>query len=321
MKPRHPVHVEVTRGPIVENRHQVIYAVADTRGIIVDYHGNMDYVVTPRSSIKWLQAVPFVESGAVEKWGLDDMHIALACASHRAQDHHLKALNQWMEKIGVTEKDLECGPALPTNSALSHNCSGKHLGFISTAKAKGIEIAKYTDYSHPIQEIQKKWMSQIFGMDFSKLPHGGDGCGIPTFAVPLKNLAMAINVFVQNGTFLEYRKSLNRILSSLQKHPEYVSGQNDMMTRVAQVSEGKYLIKSGADGVYTGLLLDRGFSFAVKCIDGSAKAAELVVLSIIKKLGSLSTAQIEKLKSDFEPNVLDSRSQKVGILRIEPGSF
>jgi L-asparaginase II len=321
MKPRHPVNVEVTRGPIVENRHQVIYVVTDTRGLIVDYHGNTDYVVTPRSSIKWLQAVPFVESGALEKWGLNEMHIALACASHKAQDHHLFALKKWMETIGVTDKDLECGPALPTNSSVSHNCSGKHLGFMSTAKMKGWEILKYTDYSHPIQELQKKWMSQLFGLDFMKLPHGGDGCGIPTFAVPLKSLAHAINVFVQSGTFLEQRKSLNRILLSLQKFPEYVSGQGDLLSRVAQISEGKCLIKSGADGVYTGLLLDRGYSFAVKCIDGSSRATELVVLSLIKKWGGLNASQLEKLKMDLEPVVLDSRSQKVGIVRIEPGSL
>ncbi|MFN9067810.1 MAG: asparaginase, partial [Bdellovibrionales bacterium] len=113
--------------------------------------------------------------------------------------------------------------------------------------------------------------------------HGGDGCGIPTFAVPLKNLSLAINIFVQTGTFLEQRKSLNQILSSLQKYPEYVSGQGDLLSRVAQVSEGKCLIKSGADGVYTGLLLEKGYSFAVKCIDGSARATELVVLSLVKK--------------------------------------
>ncbi|MFN9066291.1 MAG: asparaginase, partial [Bdellovibrionales bacterium] len=160
MKPRHPVNVEVTRGPIVENRHQVIYVVTDNRGLLVDYHGNTDYVVTPRSSVKWLQAVPFVESGALEKWGLGEMHIALACASHKAQEHHLSLLKKWMEAIGVTEKDLECGPAGPTNSSLSHNCSGKHLGFISTAKMKSWEISKYTDYSHPIQVLQKKWMTQ-----------------------------------------------------------------------------------------------------------------------------------------------------------------
>jgi L-asparaginase II len=245
----------------------------------------------------------------------------LSCASHKAQEHHLSALKKWMEKIGVTEKDLECGPALPTNSAISHNCSGKHLGFISTAKIKGMEISKYSDYSHPIQEIQKKWMSQVFGLDFSKLPHGGDGCGIPTFAVPLKNLALAINIFVQPGTFLDQRKSLNKILASLQKFPEYVSGQGDLLSRVAQVTEGKCLVKSGADGVYTGLLLDRGYSFAVKCIDGSARATELVVLSLIKKWGGLNPSHLEKLKSDMEPVILDSRSQKVGIVRIEPGSF
>lgn len=321
MKPRHPVFVEVTRGPIVENRHQVIYVVSDSKGNMIDYHGNVDYVVTPRSSIKWLQAVPFVLSGAIEKYSLDESVIALACASHKAQEHHLKALKVWMEKVGLSEKDLECGPAQPTQSPISHNCSGKHLGFLTTAKYAGAPTANYIDYFHPIQELQRKWMTEVFKVDFSKLPHGGDGCGIPTFAVNLQKLAQAINIFVQSGTFLEQRKTLSRIISAVQKYPEYVSGNADMPCQVARITEGNCLIKTGADGIYTGLILDRGYSFAVKTIDGNARATEVLCLALLKKWGSLKSDQIEKLKEFMEPTVLNSRSEKVGLVRIEPGSF
>lgn len=321
MKPRQPVVVEATRGPMIENRHQVIYVVVDAKNHVVDFHGNTDYVVTPRSSVKWLQAVPFVESGAVEKFALSEPHIALACASHKAQDHHLSALRSWLEKIKLTESVLECGPALPTNTPLSHNCSGKHLGFVSTALVLGHDPKNYTDLYHPIQELQKKWMSEVFGLDFFKLPHGGDGCGIPTFAVPLQKLAQAMNIFVQSGTFLSHRKTLNRILKAVQNHPDYVSASDDMASSVARVTQGNCLIKTGADGVYTGLIASHGYSFAMKAIDGNAKATELVTMNLLKKWGGLKDDELDKLKVYSEPAILDSRGNKVGTLRLEPGSF
>lgn len=321
MKARNPVIIEKTRGPLVENSHQVIYVVVDFKGQVVDHHGNVDFVVSPRSSVKWLQALPFVLSGAIEKFELDEKHIALACASHKAEPHHLESLKVWLQKLNLTETVLECGPALPTNSPISHNCSGKHLGFISTAMMNKVDSKNYTDYFHPIQELQKKFMTEIFGIDFSKLPHGGDGCGIPTFAVPIAKLAQAMNYLCRKDIPTEPLIAAQRILTAIKKFPEFVSGQNELTTKICQATRGKCLMKTGADGIYTGIVPEKGISFAVKTIDGHTTSTEFICLELFKKWGGLFPDEIELLKKLETTDVLDSRGMKVGQVRIQPGTM
>jgi L-asparaginase II len=320
MRPRNPVIVDSSRGPIIENSHQVVYALVNLKGDVVDYHGSYDLVVTPRSSVKWLQAIPFVLSGAVEKFQLDETHIALACSSHKAQPHHLESLKKWMDKIKISEAALECGPALPTQSPISHNCSGKHLGFLSTALMANLELKGYTDELHGIQVLQKKIMTEIFGMDFFKIPHGGDGCGIPTFGVPLLKLATAMNYLVRNDISDAHKVAAIKILNAIKNFPEYVSGQQELSTLVTQITQGQCLLKTGADGIYTGLIPEKGSSFAVKCVDGNAKATELVCLSLFIKWAGLDPVMTEKLQKLAESDILDSRGQKVGLTRLRPGT-
>ena len=58
-----PVVIEVTRGPVVESRHEGIAAVVRSDGTVVDSWGDIDAVVLPRSANKPIQAMAFVETG------------------------------------------------------------------------------------------------------------------------------------------------------------------------------------------------------------------------------------------------------------------
>ena len=321
MRTRNPVTIEYTRGPFVENSHQLIYVVVDSKSQVLDFHGNTDFVVVPRSSVKWLQAIPFGIAGAIEKFGLGEKHLALACSSHKAEKLHLEALKAWLQKIEHQETVLECGPAAPTETSLSHNCSGKHLGFISTALMLKMDVKKYTDSFHPIQELQKKTMTEIFSMAFSKLPHGGDGCGIPTFGIPLIKLAIGMNYLNRKDISTPHLLAAQRILTAIKNHPEYVSGENELSAEICQDTRGKCLLKTGADGIYTGLVPEKSISFAVKSIDGHSPSTELMCLEIFKKWGGLFPDELELLNKLMITDVLDSRGVKVGQVRFQPGSL
>ena len=104
-----PVVIEVTRGPVVESRHEGIAAVVKADGTVVASWGDIDAAVMPRSAVKPIQAIPFVESGAVERFGLGNEHMALACASHNGEARHVDTVRSWLGKIGLGEGDLECG--------------------------------------------------------------------------------------------------------------------------------------------------------------------------------------------------------------------
>src|SRR4051812_11926007 len=143
-----PVLVEVTRGAMVESRHRGSVAVSDAKGRLVLALGDVEAPVYARSAIKPLQALPLVESGAAERFGLGNREIALSCASHRGERAHTEAVASWLERLGLGPDDLECGSHMPYDPAsanamiradekpcpLHNNCSGKHTGFLATAR-------------------------------------------------------------------------------------------------------------------------------------------------------------------------------------------
>lgn len=320
MKSRQPLTIEITRGSIIESVHQVVFVVADKKGHVTDHFGNLDYVCPPRSSLKLLQTIPLIESGAAEAFKLHDKHIVLACASHKAEKHHIEAAKEWLGIIKQTESVLRCGPALPTNTPISHNCSGKHLGMVSTALHMKLDPANYDKYEHPIQEMQRRLMSDIFSMEFSKLPHGGDGCGIPTYGVPLQRLAVAMTHFIREGLPETRRNTVVRILDAIRKYPEFLSGAEDSVFRLIQATQGRAILKPGAEGTYTGIMPDKGYAFALKVIDGNPRAAELASFFLFKHYGAITAKESEQLKEFLEPAIVDSRGVKVGTIRVATGA-
>ena len=101
-----PILVELTRGPLVESVHRGAIAVADASGAIRFALGDIETPVYPRSSLKPIQALPLVESGAADAFGLSDEEVALACASHSGEPMHVSRVAVWLERIGCTKNDL-----------------------------------------------------------------------------------------------------------------------------------------------------------------------------------------------------------------------
>src|SRR3712207_3473036 len=93
-----PFLVEVTRGHLVESRHRGSVSVVDAEGATVLSIGDVDRRVFPRSAVKALQAMPLVESGIADKYGLTDEEIALACASHSGEPDHVRVAASMLGK-------------------------------------------------------------------------------------------------------------------------------------------------------------------------------------------------------------------------------
>jgi len=79
-----PVLAEVIRGGAVESRHRGAVVAKNADGKTVLSIGDTSALVFPRSSLKPLQVIPLVESGAVEQFGISESELALACASHNS---------------------------------------------------------------------------------------------------------------------------------------------------------------------------------------------------------------------------------------------
>ncbi|MBX3041998.1 MAG: asparaginase [Bdellovibrionaceae bacterium] len=332
---RNPLVVEVLRGPVVESVHQVIAVIADDRGLVMGFNGNHDYLTYPRSSIKKLQALPLLESGAVEKLDLDDRMLALACASHSGEKQHLLVASQWMEKIQAKEDLLRCGPAWPRHEAtkfemirkdlkpsrILHNCSGKHLGLISACLALGISPLDYHKWDHPIQVKIRKALSDMMKIDHEKLPWGIDGCGIPTYSVPLQSIAIGMAQMLSSSLGEARKFSCQRIFDAVRKHPQLIGGSDEFVSIVNEKTNGRVIAKAGAEGTYTAVLPEKRLAFALKVHDGGTRAANVAMAGLLRHLGGLSEAEFNTLREFTHPVVKNSRGESVGEIRLQKGSL
>ena len=95
-----PVTVEVTRGLLVESRHRGAVAVVDGDGKLVFSVGDIEASVFPRSACKAMQALPLLEGGAADAYGLGNKELALACSSHSGEDEHVALAASMLSRAG-----------------------------------------------------------------------------------------------------------------------------------------------------------------------------------------------------------------------------
>ena len=303
---KNPVVIEVTRGPVVESRHEGIAAVVKADGTVVASWGDIDAVILPRSATKPIQAIPFIESGAVERFGLGNEQMALACASHNGEARHVETVRAWLKKVGLSEDDLECGAhasrlvwrveeLAKANAPLtnaSNNCSGKHSGFLTTAVQHGEPTKGYIKYDHPVQQRVRAAFGELAGLDADSLPHGTDGCGIPTLAAPLRSLARAMAAMADPSRLSAKRaEAIGRIRAAMNAEPFMVAGTDRFCTRLNSKLGTTVQAKGGAEGVYCCMLPTLGLGLALKMWDGAARASEVATATILDHLGVLPSSE------------------------------
>jgi L-asparaginase II len=324
-----PILVEVTRGPIVESRHAVDAAVVDASGALVAAWGEVERPVYPRSASKPLQALPLVESGAADAFGLQDRELALACASHSGEPVHVGTVKAWLARLGLSEADLECGAHLPragkpqedfirSGAALAaahNNCSGKHAGMLSHAVHLGEPTAGYVGYEHPVQRRVAAAYGEMCGLDLAKAPRGTDGCSIPTFAIPLAALALGLARFANpDGQAPARQAACRRLARAMWAEPYMVAGLGRCCTAILGAAPGRIVAKTGAEGVYVAGLAGRGLGLAVKARDGAGRAAEVALLALLGHLDALDEAARTVLAPFAAPEVRNVRGLAVGRL-------
>jgi len=330
--PLDPLWVEVTRGGHVESRHRVSAVAVDTEGRVAFRAGDPTAAVFPRSAIKPIQALALVESGAAE--GCSDAEVALACASHCGEPDHVAAVAAWLARIGLGEADLECGSHLPNDwdatvallqageapSQLHNNCSGKHTGFLTLARHQDWPTSGYIEFGHPVQQRVLGVSESMCGLDLSAAPWGIDGCGIPTFAIPLANLALAMGRLIAPDDQPERRQAAcERVRRAIAAHPRLTSGTGTFCTRVIQTTAGRALVKTGAEGVFAAALPELGLGCALKAEDGTTRAAEAAMAYLLARLGVLSDADSAALADLLDTPIVNRAGRTVGWIRATEG--
>lgn len=294
-----PVLVEVTRGDMVESRHRGAVVVVDADGKTVLEIGDVLRPVFPRSAVKSIQALPLLESGAADAYGFGNKEIALACASHSGEPAHAALASAMLAKAGLDVTAMECGAHWPSRqdsaldlarggarpSALHNNCSGKHAGFICTCAHQGIDTHGYVGAGHRAQQAVRDAMEAVTGAAHAVDACGTDGCSIPTYAVPLQSLALGFARMATGvGLGRERAAAAKRILTACMAEPFLIAGTDKLDTLLMQKASGRIMAKVGAEGVYCASIPELGLGIAIKCDDGTIRAAEIMVASVLARL-------------------------------------
>jgi L-asparaginase II len=328
-----PVIVEVTRGDTVESRHRGAIAVCDADGRVVFALSDVDAAVYPRSAVKALQALPLIESGAADRYGLTPAEIALACASHSGEAAHIAAALGMLEKCGRSGQDLECGVHWPSSveaaralaaagvrpSALHNNCSGKHAGFICVSCAEGRDPSGYVKPDHVVQREVKAAIEAMADVRLDPESRAIDGCAIPTYAVPLKALAQAFARFgAGTGLAPSRAAAAKRIRQAVAAHPAFVAGTGRFDTAAMTALRERAFVKTGAEGVYCAAFPELGLGVAIKCNDGATRAAEVAMAAIIDRFLPLNETERAALGPLLEPTLRNWNGEIVGRVRAAP---
>ncbi len=325
-----PILVEVTRGGLVESVHRGSVAIADAKGNVRFALGDLQTPVYPRSSLKPIQALPLLESGAAGAFGLGDEEIALACASHSGEPMHTTRVAAWLSRIGCLESDLACG-AHPSRyepvaedmirraekpTRIHNNCSGKHSGFLTVARHWDIATKGYELHDHPVQRAIAKALGELTEIH-AEFSWGIDGCAAPNFAVPLDAQARTFAKFAAPDSLPPERaNACHRIVRAMTTFPELVSGTGRSCAILMRSANGRAAVKIGAEGFYAGMVPEMGLGIVLKIDDGASRAAETAMAAILARLGLLGGDQAAR--ELLEAPVINTRNATVGLRRAAP---
>jgi L-asparaginase II len=334
MEQANPILVEVTRAARVESQHRGAACVYDAAGARVMSWGSVEAPVYPRSAVKFIQALPFLESGAADYCHASFPELALAAASHTGQAQHIAVARAWMERLGLNETHFACGAHFPYDpeasavlvrsgaapSPLHNNCSGKHLAMLATALARREPLVGYHEPSHPVQQRVRDILAELTGEDLAEALPGVDGCSLPTWPVSLAGLARAMALIADaRGLRVVRQSAIRRLRNAIVNHPLLIGGLGTLCSTVIARKGVEIYVKGGAEGVFCAAMPELGVGLALKIDDGARRAAEVALGAILRYLEVLDDADWAELAPFVAPQVFDRAGREVGVVRPVAG--
>ncbi len=287
--------------------------------------GDAERLTIARSALKFIQAIPLLRTGAADRFGLSPEELTLACASHSGEPAHVEAVRAWLSRLGLAPSNLECGPSFPIGKQAAidyhhrsdpaepivHCCSGKHAGFLTVACQLGVDPRGYIEPEHPVQQLVTAAVAELTGGAVAGQSPGRDGCGIPTYGIPLHGLATGMAKLVDPGRLdRPTADAAGRLIDAVVGREFWMSGTDRCEVRLAAAASEPLLVKVGAEGVFMAGLPERGIGIALKAIDGAERAAEAAIWAVLARLGVVPTPERDQ-------PILNAAGDEVGFTVVD----
>lgn len=329
--PENPVLVRFLRGGEVESVHRGAWCLADADGKVLAGAGAVERPTFVRSSIKALQALPLLESGAAERVALTDEELAVAIASHAGEERHTALVGGLLARVGLAPGDLRCGVHAPFESkarealrargeapsTLHNNCSGKHAGFLVLARHLGVPLERYLEPESAGQRLVRATLAELGDVAPDSIALATDGCSAPTFALPLTALATAFARLTTPEALAPARRAhAARLVRVAGQHPTLIAGTGRWLdSDLLRASGGRVFAKYGAESVQAVGVLGAGRGLALKIDDGGLRALTFFVPRLLAHLGLIAEGEAAALARWSEPALVNFAGREVG--RVE----
>ncbi len=266
-----PVLVRQVRNGIVESDHRGHIVEVGVDGTIIRLAGDPDRVVTLRSCVKPFGVVALIEAGGVEAFDLTPAELALMASSHSGEDLHVRTLQGMFRRAGVSQSLLACGTeGMPLDALtaarlardgerpgpIRHMCSGQHSVLLLLSRLRGWPLETYWHDDHPAHVAYRDAVARSFGASPDRLATALDGCGLLTYAFPLREVARAFATLAQPDAVpaRDSRRSLAPALTlvrdAMLAHPELVAGTRDRIdTSIMKALPGRLISKAGMEAL------------------------------------------------------------------------
>ena len=317
-----------TRAGLEDKAHLGYVCCVDETGRTVLSAGDEEEVIFLRSAAKPIQALPVIRRRLDEKYGLTEEESAIFAGSHLGQACHTQALTSMLDKTGLREEDmcmLPCRPeckktddgriarGLPLRR-LYHNCSGKHVALMLLQRELGGPVEDYWKRGSACQKEVLSTIARFMEMPEERIPIGVDGCGVPVFAAPMRNIALSFLNLMRPARLGDeaLRETVERYVPRLHKYPYMMKGYGDLCTLLC--GHENILAKGGANGLFCVGLHREGIGIAFRTIDGDIGSRPLILAAILEKLGLPPVKALDELGAGLIHN---DTGEVVGEARAE----
>jgi L-asparaginase II len=333
--------VRQIRNGLVEGVHRGDVVEVDASGRMLHVIGDPDRLVNLRSAVKPFGLLALLTAPGVDGLDLTSEELALMASSHSGEDLHVRTLQAMYRRLQLSTTLLQPGVAPPLDAltaarlardgerpgVVRHMCSGQHTVFILLSRLGDWPMDNYWEAEHPAQRAYSAAVAAMFGVRPEKLVTGVDGCGILTYAFPLREVAEAYAVLADPDALppedprAAFAPHLRAIRDAMRRHPELVAGTRERLdTSLMKAVDGRVVSKSGMEGLRgVGILRDaRGegspaTGVAVKIEDGDAndRATYPAGVEALRQVGVLDGQALRSLARYHRVPSLDPHGRLV----------
>lgn len=321
------VLTEEYRGNVLDLIHEGYICVVDEHSNVIRHAGNPDAVVYYRSASKPFQALPVIARRLDEKYGITEEESVLFSGSHLGESFHVDAIRSMFRKAGMNLDDLVMNPAQPGSTEANeerirkglpkekvyHNCSGKHTGAMLLQKELDPEhIRDYWKVDSAAQQEILRCMAILSEYPQEQVQIGIDGCGVPVFAVPMKNIAAAFKNIACIDTIQDevLRDAARRYIPRIHRHPLMMRGTGYLCSLINY--DPNLVAKGGANGVYGIGLKKERIGISLKLKDGTEAVWPILIKEIFRQIGYYNEDTFRMLDSLNSGTAINDNGTPVG---------